>query len=152
MRCADGPATRPLFEIDTCGRRSDVRRSGGRQIQLKPRHNRLCWFRRGGPSLTCWGEFQEGHVGGLLRRRLPDARPLFSAFFTDPTASVMATVVRTYRQERHVAESMLRAGRFEETGGATDVPRGENFLASFECTADEELGGCAERAIRVPHH
>jgi hypothetical protein len=64
-----------------------------------------------------------------LRRRLPEARPLFRAFFTDPTASVMAPVVRTYHQERHVAESMLRAGRFYETGGATDVHRGENSLS-----------------------
>ena len=87
-----------------------------------------------------------------MRRQLPDARPLFSVFFTDPTASVMAPVVRTDHQARHVAESMLRACRFYETGGATDVHRGEKFLASFACTADEERVGCAERAIRVPHH
>jgi hypothetical protein len=28
----------------------------------------------------------------------------------------------------------------------------EKFLASFEFTADEELVGCAERAIRLHHH
>jgi hypothetical protein len=41
----------------------------------------------------------------------------------------MAPVVRTYHQARHVAESMLSAGRFYGTGGATDVHRGENSLS-----------------------